>query len=65
MHTLYTWIMPTRGSRHHLFRGLTDEEWQEFDDKTKAEGTNRSAVIRDYIRYYLRRGKAPKRPAER
>lgn len=64
MHTLYTLIMPSRGSKHRIFRGLTDEEWEAFDHTTKARGTNKSAVLREYVRFYLRRGTAPKRPTE-
>lgn len=64
MHTLYTLIMPSRGSKHHVFRGITDEEWEAFDHATERQGTNRSAVIRDYIRYYLHLGKQPRRPPQ-
>lgn len=64
MSTLYTLIMPSRGSKHRIFRGLTDEEWQAFHRATEAQGTNKSAVLREYVRFYLHRGTAPKRPPE-
>lgn len=56
--------MTTRGSRHRTFRGLSDQDWEDLEEATKGRGTDRSTVIRDFIRYYLRRpgAKLPKRP---
>jgi hypothetical protein len=41
------------------------EEWYEFDTAAKEMGTERAALIRDFIHWYLRRpgAKLPERPA--
>ncbi|MFI8300014.1 hypothetical protein ACIGCZ_29220 [Streptomyces nigra] len=41
------------------------EDWDDLDDAAKAMGTTRAAVIRELIRWYMRKpgGKLPERPA--
>lgn len=41
------------------------EEWYEFDDAAKRMGTERAALIREFIHWYLRKpgAKLPMRPA--
>lgn len=50
---------PTRPVR------LDAEDWVDLGDATTAKGTNRSATIRDFVRWYLGRPGAelPERPA--
>ncbi|RLU81086.1 hypothetical protein CTZ27_33120 [Streptomyces griseocarneus] len=40
------------------------EEWLAFDDAAKSQGTERAAVVRSFIAWYLRRpgAKLPERP---
>lgn len=40
------------------------DEWYDFDAAAKSKGTERAAVIRDFIAWYLRRpgAKLPERP---
>ena len=40
------------------------DEWYEFDDAAKSMGTERAALIREFIGWYLRKpgAKMPKRP---
>lgn len=66
MHTPYTPNVPTRGSKHHTFRGLSDEDWDDFATATKRQNIDRSTVIRDFIRAYLRRpgARMPKAPRD-
>lgn len=41
------------------------DEWYDFDHAAKAQGTERAAVIREFIDWYLRKpnAKLPVRPA--
>jgi hypothetical protein len=45
-------------------RGISDEKWAAFDEAAKARSTDRSAVLRDVIDWYLSRPGAelPRRP---
>ena len=50
--------------KHKLrgIRGIDDETWDAFDEATKAAGTDRSAVVRAWVDYYLgRSGELPER----
>jgi hypothetical protein len=40
------------------------DEWYDFDAAAKAQGTERAALVRDFIAWYLRRpgAKLPARP---
>jgi hypothetical protein len=43
---------------------IPDDEWLPFDDATKAAGKTRAEVVRELIRWYMRRPgtKQPDRP---
>ncbi|MEU0665740.1 hypothetical protein ABZ508_26640 [Streptomyces lavendulocolor] len=43
---------------------IPDEDWSDFDVAAKSMGTDRATVVRDFIRWYLRRpgAKALPRP---
>ncbi|MET9950193.1 hypothetical protein ABZ135_01410 [Streptomyces sp. NPDC006339] len=43
---------------------IPNEDWSDFDDAAKAMGSDRAAVVREFIRWYLRRpgAKPPQRP---
>lgn len=51
---------PTRPIR------IPDLEWTDFGEAAKRQNADRSAVVREFIDWYLRRpgAKLPKRPAE-
>ncbi|WP_328536424.1 hypothetical protein [Streptomyces sp. NBC_00344] len=50
---------PVRG-----LRGIDDELWRDFDTATMTAGSDRSAVLRRFMEYYVRRAGAtlPERP---
>lgn len=56
--------MATRGTKKRTFRGLSDQDWDELGAAAEQQHTDRSSLLRDFIRYYLRRpgAKLPKRP---
>ncbi|GGU61572.1 hypothetical protein [Lentzea flava] len=39
------------------------ELWNEFGEACEATGADRATVLRTFMRWYLRQGPAPKRPA--
>ncbi|MCA1191672.1 hypothetical protein [Saccharopolyspora sp. 6V] len=43
---------------------IPDADWQEFEEAAAQAGTTRSALVQDFVRWYLRREKAklPRRP---
>ncbi|MFF8013812.1 hypothetical protein [Streptomyces sp. NPDC007929] len=54
--------------KHKLrgIRGIDDETWDAFDEATKEAGTDRSAVVRAWVDYYLDRSdRLPERPSAR
>jgi len=42
--------------------GVDDETWRLFGEAAKAMGADRSPVLRNLIRWYLRQGELPDRP---
>lgn len=55
--------MPGRGTPHAGIR-VPPELWEEFAAVAREQGTDRSTLIRAFIRWYLRKPEAtlPKRP---
>lgn len=51
--------------KQRVIRGAPDELWNDLDTATKAAGTDRSAVTREFWEWYVGRDGAevPKRPA--
>lgn len=45
---------------------IPDEEWADLDDAAKSQGTDRSKVVQQFVRWYLRRpgAKLPERPKD-
>jgi len=45
-------------------RGVTDEDWEAFGAAAATTGTDRSAIVRSFIGWYLRQADAvlPERP---
>jgi hypothetical protein len=54
------------GKTPHRQIRVDDEPWSQFGEAAKAEGTDRSALVRAFISWYLRLpgAKLPKRPAD-
>ena len=50
--------------KQRVIRGVPDEDWADFDVLAQAAGTDRSAILRDFIAWYVHRPKAhrPARP---
>ncbi|MFE6471491.1 hypothetical protein ACFVGP_09120 [Streptomyces rochei] len=51
--------------KHKLrgIRGIDDATWDAFDEATKAASTDRSAVVRAWVDYFLHRtNELPERP---
>lgn len=50
-------------NKHRMVR-FSDEDWAEFGDLTTEAGSDRSAILNQFIRWYLRRpgAKLPERP---
>lgn len=44
---------------------MDDLTWREFGDATRGSGSDRSAVLRQFILWYLRRAPLPPRPPAR
>lgn len=57
--------MPGRGTHKVIFR-IPEDQWQRFGQAAGAAGTNRAAVLREVIRWYLREQGAqlPARPPQ-
>ena len=55
--------MPGRGTPLACIR-VPEQTWKQFAEVARANGTDRSALIRNFIDWYLRHpdAKAPKRP---
>ena len=52
--------MPGRGTPHAAIR-IDPELWAKFDEAAKANGTDRSTLLREWIRQYVEtNGKRPK-----
>jgi hypothetical protein len=51
--------------KQRVIRGAPDELWDDLDTATKAAGTDRSAVTREFWEWYVSRpdAKLPERPA--
>jgi len=51
------------GTQHRSVR-ISDEDWADLDDAAKSAGTDRGTLIKQFIRWYLRRpeAKLPQRP---
>lgn len=45
-------MAPSKGTDRQSFR-MPPDEWREFGEATQAAGVDRSAVVRDFIRWYL------------
>lgn len=45
---------------------IPDEDWGDFAEAAKQEGSDRATLVREFIRWYLRRpgAKMPQRPAQ-
>jgi hypothetical protein len=54
------------GTQHRSVR-VSDDDWGDFDEAAKREDTDRGTVIKQFIRWYLRRpgARLPKRPGPR
>ncbi|WP_435643900.1 hypothetical protein ACR9VJ_26595 [Streptomyces sp. H49] len=52
--------------RQRVIRGADDQLWNDLDAATKAAGTDRSAVTRQFWEWYVSRDGAdhPRRPAD-
>ena len=57
-------MAPTRGTPTRPIR-IEPALWDQFGEAAASEGTDRSAALRDFIRWYVREAgaKMPKRPA--
>jgi hypothetical protein len=53
-----------RGTARQTIR-VDEESWEEFGAASESVGTDRSALIRDFMRWFVRKpgAKLPKRPA--
>lgn len=51
------------GTQHRSVR-VSEEDWKGFDEAAKRSGADRGTLIKQFIRWYLRRpgAKLPKRP---
>lgn len=51
--------------KQRVIRGAPDELWNDLDTTTKAAGTDRSAVTREFWEWYVQRpgARLPERPA--
>jgi hypothetical protein len=51
------------GTQHRSVR-ISDEDWRDLETATSALGSDRAAVIKEFIHWYLRRPRAklPARP---
>lgn len=56
--------MPNAPKNKHRMVRFSDEDWEEFGALTQQEGTDRSAVLRQLARWWMRRrgAKLPDRP---
>lgn len=59
--------MPNKPGTQHRSVRISDEDWSDFDVAAKSLGSDRGTVIKEFIRWYLRRPKAkmPQRPEVR
>jgi hypothetical protein len=46
--------MPSKGTQHRSVR-VSDADWADLETATKAVGSDRGTVIKEFIRWYLRR----------
>lgn len=56
--------MPNKPGTQHRSVRVSDEDWGDFDTAAKFLGSDRGTVIKQFIRWYLRRpgAKLPERP---
>ena len=56
--------VPNRPLTQHRSVRIPDDDWADLDDATKAVGSDRGTLIKEFIRWYLRRpgAKLPERP---
>lgn len=47
--------MPNQPRTQHRSVRISDEDWADLDAAAKSEGTDRAALIKEFIRWYLRR----------
>jgi hypothetical protein len=59
--------MPNSPGTQHRSVRVSDEDWGDLDTAARAEGTDRGTLIKQFIRWYLRRpgAKLPDRPERR
>lgn len=56
--------MPGRGTPHAAIR-MPEDVWRRFGEAAKAQGTDRSALVRAFVAWYMREQGAelPRRPS--
>lgn len=54
------------GNKHRSVR-VSDDDWTDFDAAAKSAGGDRGGLVKEFIRWYLRRpgAKLPQRPGPR
>lgn len=59
--------MPNHPGTQHRSVRIGDEDWRDLEATTKELGSDRGTVIKQFIRWYLRRpgAKLPERPPRR
>jgi hypothetical protein len=59
--------MPNKPGTQHRSVRISEEDWTDLEKTTKAVESDRATVIKEFIRWYLRRPKAklPPRPLHR
>lgn len=59
--------VPNKPRTQHRSVRISDEDWGDLDVTTKGTGFDRGTVIKQFIRWYLRRpgAKLPERPPKR
>jgi hypothetical protein len=59
--------MPNRPGTQHRSVRVSDEDWADLETATKGLRSDRGTVIKQFIRWYLRRpgAKLPERPDRR
>lgn len=58
--------MPNQPKNKHRMVRFSDEDWDEFGELAERMGTDRSAVLRQFAQWWMRRKDVtlPKRPPE-
>jgi hypothetical protein len=56
--------VPNKPRTQHRSVRISDEDWADLDEAAASEGTDRAGVIKELIRWYLRRpgARLPPRP---